>query len=1505
MKKKFLTGKKSWQLFFVALGALFSTYGVFAQDAAEAGGDEQESDADPGYRFLLKEETTTVNSKGLKTTRLHNRIEILKPHAVNSIGDLSIPYNAFRSEARVIKAFTLTPDGRVVEMKKDSVRDLMPDEMSSYQMYTDVHQLSFSMPALSKGAIMDYEVEIEEKKPVMPGEFWVSADLDSSVLVCTSRVAVIFPAKREVKIVATNLSPNAVFKDATNGGLRTLTWEMNNVKALEYEAGMPPYTTVRAQVQLTSVKSWHEVVEWYAGLAKKPLEGDDEIKKLAHKITSGLTNQTDQIQALYRYASHDVRYVGVELGLSDYGPHAPRDTAQNKYGDCKDKAALLVSLLQAIGVKAHLAIVRPNYDGPVDQSLPGPFQFNHAIVYVPRETGDLWIDATQPFCDVTEHGYHLDDIDAMVLGVPGKTLVHISTPDATHSVHRLIFDLDVHYGGLCTVHEIQEYTGRAAVAEREQRSKLDIDKTRKQLEHKFNSDTGYARLLNYSFTSPTNDRVPMRVCVDYDSDTFLTQTKSGYTVRFDGATLRGWLEVPRPDPAAVHKHDRLYPWVARLSHTEEIICRLHLPEGYELTHAPTPTRKELPHGRTEMRFEKSPVPCLTLCIVHHPARLAAADLPDVAQQVDQAIARMRASLDMEDAVNELTREHRFAQAEASVVDAMKKDTNSVDALVRLGSYYKSVGRVYQSQQAFGRAVALAPKSPRGYELLSDTYSGYWGIPGEGFDRKSIMDIYGRALTNVPVRAWTLNKQAEICLIDDCGRGDSTNRLDEADGYFRQLVKDDAQNYTGLFGLGEVARIRGNYDEAEDYYRKAAHAKPNQIEPRAGIWVSMAYAGRDEEAFNAMSACYGSGQQLSAETLRVAQLLTLSRHYAEAAGLYGRLMDSAARPDVLQKLVRLLRKMDKNKRDDYRTCYDVSTPERLGQTLIIANFLDDTNRLFRCLSPAVNREELRLALEQQAAGQKAVTEKMGIDYLLDALLAAFEVSKRTLDNGDIVVKFDASKSVAASFSPASGHVITLQMQRAGDGWQAITAGFQDLDNETLARLSLEALNRGDLTNAISYQTRIADAFGDVRAQRAAAAPFARHLKEIAFTNDALRVKAWAGLSLISSHDRSLVSQGIARLDEVSAAYPEDAWIKMTVAYACEQTANVKRAAAVLETIDVAKLADPDQLAQMAMMLLTLDNPDTAGKVMARLREVAPEDEKLPAIQSRLLALQRKYAEAKAAIEKLRERSKEDNLAWVPAEYFLILATNDKDALHELIDQVREQGKTIGAIRSMIGHACLALGLNDEACEQIATMISEGGLQNESLVGYAQAAIARGDTAEARDLTLRAEQIGGQGDESGPSTELCMMRLALGDYAQAARLYRERGTHIIEDYSGYSLCLSALASKLAGDARAATDTLKEAAAMQGDSDWPRLAIQYVSGDISEDEFRHAPERTTVTPLARGSRECEVNCIVGLLKESKHDISGAMAAYQASLATKSAADTEYFFAKLALQRLQNSRN
>jgi hypothetical protein len=72
------------------------------------------------------------------------------------------------------------------------------------------------------------------------------------------------------------------------------------------------------------------------------------------------------------------------------------------YGDCKDKAVLLIRLAKVVGVKMSFAILRTTPFGKVMKQIPNQ-QFNHAIVYVPRQAGvdeGFFIDTTTNGLDI-------------------------------------------------------------------------------------------------------------------------------------------------------------------------------------------------------------------------------------------------------------------------------------------------------------------------------------------------------------------------------------------------------------------------------------------------------------------------------------------------------------------------------------------------------------------------------------------------------------------------------------------------------------------------------------------------------------------------------------------------------------------------------------------------------------------------------------------------------------------------------------------------------------------------------------------------------------------------------------------------------------------------------------------------------------------------------------------------------------------------------------------------
>ena len=70
-------------------------------------------------------------------------------------------------------------------------------------------------------------------------------------------------------------------------------------------------------------------------------------------------------------------YAGTPFRLSAYVPTEGKQVIRERYGDCKDKAALLTALLSAVGIKANMALLSGRRHG-VTPFLPSP-RFAHAI----------------------------------------------------------------------------------------------------------------------------------------------------------------------------------------------------------------------------------------------------------------------------------------------------------------------------------------------------------------------------------------------------------------------------------------------------------------------------------------------------------------------------------------------------------------------------------------------------------------------------------------------------------------------------------------------------------------------------------------------------------------------------------------------------------------------------------------------------------------------------------------------------------------------------------------------------------------------------------------------------------------------------------------------------------------------------------------------------------------------------------------------------------------------
>jgi len=160
---------------------------------------------------------------------------------------------------------------------------------------------------------------------------------------------------------------------------------------------MPPLEELALQVQVSTYADWGEFGRWYWNLVKDQHRTDPALEAKTRELVRGAATETDKIRAIYDFVSTDIQYSAWEFGVHGFKPYRATKIFAQRFGDCKDKATLIKTMLDLVGIESWPALVRASIRTPaLDLSLPLFGHFNHMIVHVPPAEGraGLWLDGT-------------------------------------------------------------------------------------------------------------------------------------------------------------------------------------------------------------------------------------------------------------------------------------------------------------------------------------------------------------------------------------------------------------------------------------------------------------------------------------------------------------------------------------------------------------------------------------------------------------------------------------------------------------------------------------------------------------------------------------------------------------------------------------------------------------------------------------------------------------------------------------------------------------------------------------------------------------------------------------------------------------------------------------------------------------------------------------------------------------------------------------------------------
>ena len=331
----------------------------------------------------------TVRADRTGTEVSTKRIKIMTPGAVQALSQQQLQFIEGMQTLETVEAYTEKSDGRRVPVDPANIitRDAASGLQATYA--PDLKQRTIIFPDVGVGDTL----VMTNKTNILQGEFSGQfADFDvfpRSQSLSSVRLTIEAPASLDLAVKTTG--DGITDRIEENGGVRRHTVTLVPEPYRPEEPGSVSPIDREPGVMVSTFHSYDELGKAYGRVALPKIRITPPIKALADEITRNISGHRAQATAIDGWVKKNIRYVAVFLSVGRVVPHDAEAILRNKFGDCKDKATLMASLLAAKGIASEAALINlgNTYTLPEPPTLAA---LNHVILYLPEF--DIYDDPT-------------------------------------------------------------------------------------------------------------------------------------------------------------------------------------------------------------------------------------------------------------------------------------------------------------------------------------------------------------------------------------------------------------------------------------------------------------------------------------------------------------------------------------------------------------------------------------------------------------------------------------------------------------------------------------------------------------------------------------------------------------------------------------------------------------------------------------------------------------------------------------------------------------------------------------------------------------------------------------------------------------------------------------------------------------------------------------------------------------------------------------------------------
>lgn len=397
-------------------------YKPYRKDWRELPEASEELVKDANALILLSQQVQRVHPNGNASRTTHLVVKPLTETGVSRFATWPIRYDPGKDDIRILTARVTQPDGTTIDAPPPQHQSIGPSGGAGAAVYRDDRVAVLRIPSIQIGSVVEVEYQIEERGENIFADYFgdvsYMGNFEPTVL---EEYILITPAERNFywKTMPPNYPKDIVDtskstipmepEEKIQNGERVLIWSASNLPRIPGEDAMPPAVEILPYIKVSTFRTWQDLTTWYWNLIKEQFIPDPMVRQQTEEVLAeyrtenGLGAETEltlqqKVNAINRFVNTKVRYLAISFGIHGWKPYRASDILQSRYGDCKDKATLALTMLEIAGVKADFTIVRTSDLGEIDYELPSLALFNHAIYYVPELGSEgTFIDGTAEY----------------------------------------------------------------------------------------------------------------------------------------------------------------------------------------------------------------------------------------------------------------------------------------------------------------------------------------------------------------------------------------------------------------------------------------------------------------------------------------------------------------------------------------------------------------------------------------------------------------------------------------------------------------------------------------------------------------------------------------------------------------------------------------------------------------------------------------------------------------------------------------------------------------------------------------------------------------------------------------------------------------------------------------------------------------------------------------------------------------------------------------------------